>query len=209
MKENSIEIICILDRSGSMHSIKMDAIGGFNTFIEDQKKVEGEAKVSVYIFDDVYEILYEEQDIQNAPLLNTENFVPRGGTALHDAIGRTINSVGERLAKTPEEERPENVLFLIITDGGENMSREFSGNKIKEMIEHQEEKYSWDFTFIGANQDAALVGGLLGIKSHKTMSFAATSDGTNDMMSTLSSYTTSYRCADKLSKSSLVLDEDK
>ncbi len=165
MKENLTEIVCILDRSGSMDSIITDAIGGFNKFLKDQKELEGEAKLTLVLFDDEYDIIHNGIDIQSVPELTSETYVPRGWTALYDAIGKTIKTVGERLQKTIEEERPGKVIFVILTDGYENKSTEFNGDKIKEMIEHQKEKYSWMFVFLGANLNADITAKSMGISN--------------------------------------------
>lgn len=160
MKQDLTEIVLIVDRSGSMESIKADAEGGINTFITEQKAAEGKANFTLCQFDTHYEFVHQGVDIEK---VDNYKLVPRGWTALNDAIGRTINEVGERLAKTPEEERPALVLFMIVTDGHENSSQEFSGEKVKEMIAHQKEKYNWKFTFLGTEEDSLQVGASLGL----------------------------------------------
>src|SRR5690606_29825645 len=112
MKNDLTEIVVIMDRSGSMATIRKDVIGGFNTFIESQKEVPGFANVSLYLFDDLYETVYEETDLHFVPKLTESTFVPRGSTSLFDAIGKTINSVGERLSKIKEENRPSKVMIV-------------------------------------------------------------------------------------------------
>lgn len=150
----------VLDRSGSMSSCKSDTEGGFNTFIAEQKKVPGECRVTLAQFDNTYEVVYADRPLAEVPDLA---LAPRGGTALLDAIGRSINSLGKRLNDTPEEERPGAVVFVILTDGQENSSVEFSLTRIHEMISHQRDTYGWQFMFIGANQDAIQAGASLGI----------------------------------------------
>lgn len=197
MKDNLTEIVFILDRSGSMSSIKNDVIGNFNEFILQQRKLPGEARVTTVLFDDVITELYKNVDIKEVETLTDKTFVPRGMTALLDAVGSTINSLGLSLANMDESERPGKVMVVIVTDGEENASREFTRQQIKQMIEHQESVYSWDFIFIAANMDAALVGNTVGIKGNKTMNFGATSKGVASMSASLNSYTTSYRSASK------------
>jgi uncharacterized protein YegL len=192
-KKNHAEIICILDRSGSMQSIASDAIGGFNTFIEEQKKVPGTASVSLVLFDNEYLKIYENKNLNEVETLTAETFIPRGMTALLDAVGRTINTVGERLSQTPEEDRPEKVMVCILTDGLENASTEFTKNKIKEMITHQREKYSWEFAFLGANQDAFAEAGAIGISQVYTASFLSTEEGTRKAYGHLNKMSSSYR----------------
>lgn len=157
------EIICVIDRSGSMGTIRNDAISGFNTFLEDQKAVDKPCKMTYAQFDTTYEVIHSGVDLQAVPPLTTETYVPRGGTALFDAVGRTIDEVGIRLAALPESERPGKVVFVILTDGEENSSCEFTRERILGMIRHQQEKYKWDFVFLAANQDAFAVGTSIGI----------------------------------------------
>jgi uncharacterized protein YegL len=153
-KPNLTEIIIVLDRSGSMDGIVDDTIGGINTLITEQAKNPGEVKLTLIQFDNQYEVFVAGRPIKDVPLLNKATYVPRGSTALLDAIGRTINDVGARLSTTKEEERPSLVLFVIQTDGQENASREYTHEKIKQMIAHQKDTYKWQFLFLGADQDA-------------------------------------------------------
>jgi hypothetical protein len=192
MKDKT-DITIILDRSGSMSSVKDDTIGGFNNFLSEQQKVEGEASLSLVQFDDQYEVLYLDKDIQAAARLTEETFQPRGMTALYDAVGRTVNATGQRLAALPETERPDRVLLVIMTDGFENASREFSGAQIGEMIRHQQDVYSWQFMFIGANQDAVLSAREIGIQEGAALTYAANSDGTQIAYSMIASKVRNFR----------------
>src|SRR5690349_20776387 len=176
--KNKTDITIILDRSGSMESVKSDTIGGFNSFLSEQQKIDGEASLSLVQFDDQYEVVYEDKDIRDAAKLTEATFQPRGSTALLDAIGRTVNAVGGRLAALPEAERPDKVLMVIMTDGFENASHEFSAAQVSKMINHQREVYSWEFMFIGANQDAVLSANEIGIPAHAALTYAANSEGT-------------------------------
>lgn len=144
------EILVITDRSGSMSNIAPDVIGGFNRFLKDQKAQPGEALITYTQFDTNYEVVYTARPISEAPDLNHSTFVPRGGTALFDAIGRTLNQQGERIAR---EKWAELVVVCIITDGEENSSREFTRERIQEMVKHAEAN-GWQFLFLAANQDA-------------------------------------------------------
>lgn len=154
-KANLVEIIVVLDRSGSMSTVRNDTIGGFNTFVNDQKsQAKGEVKLTLVQFDDQYEVNYNGRSIQEVPSLTEATYIPRGMTALLDAVGKTINTVGDRLAKTPEAERPSLVIFVTLTDGQENSSKEFKLDQIKSLIEHQTTKYNWQFVFLGADQNA-------------------------------------------------------
>ncbi|HEY0458392.1 MAG TPA: vWA domain-containing protein [Pyrinomonadaceae bacterium] len=191
--KNKTDITIILDRSGSMESVKSDTVGGFNSFLSEQQQVEGAAALSLVQFDDQYEIVYEDRDIQAADRLTEATFQPRGMTALLDAVGRTINSVGGRLAALPETERPDKVLFVIMTDGFENASKEFNAAKISEMINHQRNVYKWEFMFIGANQDAVLSAREIGIPAQAALTYAANSEGTEIAFSLAASKIGNYR----------------
>lgn len=151
MKLDMTDITLVIDRSGSMAAIRDDAEGGVNTFVQEQKQQAGEALLTLVQFDTEYEFVHQGIPIKNAPAYK---LVPRGSTALLDAVGRAINETGDRLAKMAEPDRPGLVIFVIVTDGQENSSREFSKAQIKDMISQQQTQFSWQFTFLGANQDA-------------------------------------------------------
>ena len=166
-KPNSSEIIMIIDRSGSMSSCWNDTVGGINEFIKKNREIPGECKISLVFFDDKYEMPFNGINIQDAMFsspMTLADYSPRGSTALLDAVGKTINDVGRRLKSTPEDQRPSKVMVCIVTDGEENSSREYNGATIKDMITHQTDKYQWDFTYLGANQDAFTTGQAMGIK---------------------------------------------
>jgi hypothetical protein len=177
------EIVVLVDRSGSMASVRADMEGGFNTFISKQKELPGKCSVTLAQFDDKYELVYQNKPLAEVPNLD---LVPRGWTALLDAVGRTISEVGDRLRKTPEHKRPGKLLFMIITDGQENRSVEFKREKVKEMVKHQTDKYQWDFIFLGANQDAFLEAEKLGIFGTSSISFDHTKQGYQDLWGTVS-----------------------
>ena len=179
MNHKLTEIVFILDRSGSMKGLEADTIGGFNGFVKKQATL-GQTLLTTILFDDHYEILHDQIDAGNA-VLTKEAYFTRGSTALLDAIGKTINKIGRRLRETPESERPGKVIFIITTDGLENSSSEFTYFKIKEMINHQTEKYSWEFVFLGANIDVIEEGDKLGICSDYTYEYEATTVGTQKM----------------------------
>jgi len=176
-----------------MQAIKADAIGGFNSFLDEQLKVPGSASVTVVLFDNEYEVPVKNVDLKKVEHLNEHTFVPRGGTALLDAIGKTINEVGERLAKTNESEKPEKVLVCILTDGEENSSHEFDKCKIKNMIEHQQLIYNWGFVFLGANQDSFAQASSLGIEKNMVANFEPTPVGTRRANAQMSSMVMSAR----------------
>lgn len=191
--KNKTDITIILDRSGSMESVKTDTIGGFNSFLSEQQKVAGEASLSLVQFDDQYEVVYLDKEINAADKLTDATFQPRGMTALYDAIGRTINSVGQRLGDLAENDRPDKIVFVILTDGFENASKEFSAVKINQMISHQKEKYSWEFIFIGANQDAVLSAKAIGISADAALTYAANAEGTQEAFGSVARNVANYR----------------
>jgi len=173
-----------------MRTIQSDAEGGFNAFIDEQKKVPGEAVVTLVTFDDRYDLVYEAK-----PINDVEPFMlyPRAQTALLDAIGKTINSVGERLFKTPEDDRPEKVIVCILTDGQENSSHEFQRHQIKEMINHQRDVYKWEFVFLAANQDAFAAADSIGIVKSMTSGFTADANGTRGAYVFMAQAVSDYR----------------
>jgi uncharacterized protein YegL len=154
MKDNLTQIVFILDRSGSMDSLAADTIGGYNGFIEAQKAEEGEALLTTVLFDNEYEILHDSVNLKDVKPLTEKDYYARGMTALLDAVGKTIKTVGANLAKMEEEDRPSKVIVVITTDGFENASKEFTQEQVKTMIEHQRDKYNWEFIFLGANIDS-------------------------------------------------------
>lgn len=206
MKKNLTEMVFILDRSGSMYNLTADTIGGFNSMIENQKKEEGEAFVTTVLFDDKYELLHDHVNIKDIKTITNKEYYTRGCTALLDAIGKTINSIGVRLSKTPEHERPEKVIFVITTDGWENASREFTKQKVKEMIEHQQGKYSWMFMFLGANIDAVGEAASLGIAASHSHTYSATSVGTSSVYTCVNSAMSNLRSLDWACMDSCELD---
>lgn len=178
MKKGFIELVFILDRSGSMGGLESDTIGGYNAMLEKQKKEPGEVIITTVLFDDSYELLHDRINIRGiAPITDKEYYV-RGSTALLDAIGKSINKIGNVQKHTADDERAEQVMFVITTDGMENSSREFSYEKVHQMIEHQKNKYGWEFIFLGANIDAIATAERFGIKKDRAVNYNADSEGT-------------------------------
>ena len=180
------EIICIIDRSGSMESIRSDAIGGFNRFLADQQEPEDPARLTMVLFDDQYEVVHNGIDIRTVPLLTNNTFVPRGMTALLDAVGKTLNTVSARLAEIPADDRPEKIIVAILTDGHENASREFTLPVIREMISHYTTDLKWDFIYLAATQDAFGEAGKMGISADNTVQFAANKAGIQNSYQSIS-----------------------
>lgn len=209
MKKDLTELVFILDRSGSMSGLESDTIGGYNAMLEKQKKEPGEAVITTVLFDDRYELLHDRICIKGiAPITEKEYFV-RGSTALLDAVGRTIGKIDRAQKHTVEDERAEHVMFIITTDGLENASREFSNEKVKQMIEHQKKTYGWEFIFLGANMDAAAEAERFGIQRNRAVNYHADSEGTllNYMVisDTISCLRTSHHLSDDWKKR---IDED-
>jgi uncharacterized protein YegL len=209
MKKNYCDITILIDRSGSMGHLTNDVIGGINKFIEDQKKVEGEVTLTLIQFDDKYEVNYIAKPIQYVEPLNIFTYKPRGTTAMLDAIAKAIISTGERYNIMPEEDRPEKVIFLIQTDGEENSSYEYNTETVKQLIEVQENKYSWEVVFMGANIDAVKVAAGIGIKSSKAMTFSASSVGVQNAFSSFSDNVVNYRTSAKRDMSYENIDYEK
>lgn len=179
MKKGLTELVFILDRSGSMSGLESDTIGGYNALLEKQKKEPGEAIITTVLFDDKYELLHDRIKVRGiAPITDKEYYV-RGNTALLDAVGRTINKIGNVQKHTAEDERAEHVMFVITTDGMENASREFSYAKVRNMIENQKIKYGWEFIFLGANIDAIATAERFGIGEDRAANYNADSEGTS------------------------------
>jgi hypothetical protein len=177
-----------------MGPIKNDIIGGVNSFIEAQRKVTGEATINIAQFDDVYEQLASFQNIQDVPLLTTASYQPRSATALNDAICKAINETGAALAAMPEKDRPSRVVVLIVTDGFENASKEFTGKDVHQKIEHQKKDFKWEFVFLGSNQDAIKTGDQIGVQAGNSMTYANNAVGIKRAFDATANNLTAMRC---------------
>ncbi|MDP9049547.1 MAG: VWA domain-containing protein [Acidobacteriota bacterium] len=177
MKENRTRIAIILDRSGSMQSVREATISGFNQFIRSQRELPGDVSVKLVQFDDQYDVVFN-LPLPEVPELTQDLFVPRGMTALFDAQGRTIAALGEELAALPESERPTNVIVMTLTDGLENASKQYGIAQIAAMVKHQTEVYKWNFVFLGANQDAIHTGALMAIPAASSLTYRSSRSGT-------------------------------
>lgn len=184
------EIISILDRSGSMSSIWLEATNGLQTFLTDQASVPGEARASLIVFDNIVDIVYAGKNLADGvPTFYKGNYGPRGMTAMRDAIGVTLEREGERIAA---ERWADKVIVCILTDGGENASRRYSVSKIKEMVGHAQ-AHGWEFIFLAANQDAVVAGAQYGFKAERSINFAATGAGASAAYQTMSATTRALR----------------
>lgn len=172
-------IAVVMDRSGSMASIQNDIIGGFNTFLKEQQKMDAPATITYSQFDTEYEMVHENIDIQKMPKLDEATYVPRGGTALLDSIGKTLAET--KAAIKAKKINPDLVIVVIITDGEENASREYNQEQIKKLIATQTKKKDWDFVYLGANQDSFSEAGGFGFDKGSTQNWISTTAGSNAM----------------------------
>jgi Mg-chelatase subunit ChlD len=173
MKDGT-HIAVLLDRSGSMGAVKDETISGFNYFLKEQKAAGANASFTLVQFDsESTDVVHEARPVRDVPNLTGDTYQPRGSTPLLDALGETINSAGRTLAAIPERNRPDKVVFVVITDGQENASHKFTKRQVKEMIDHQTEKYNWQFIYLGANQDAFAEAGAMGIAMATAANFDA------------------------------------
>ncbi len=178
MKKGLTELVFILDKSGSMGGLESDTIGGYNAMLAKQQAVEGECRITTVLFDNGYELLHDRADLGGVRPVTEREYQVGGSTALLDAIGRTIHKIGNAQKHTSEEYRAERVIFVIITDGEENSSREYSVEKVREMIERQKSRYGWEFVFLGANIDSVATAGRFGIAPDRAVDYVADSEGT-------------------------------
>jgi hypothetical protein len=192
MKENFTRIAVILDRSGSMSSVRESTVSGFNEFIRSQRALPGDVSVKLVQFDDQYEVVFDKR-LADVPELTQDLFVPRGRTALFDAQGRTIVALGEELAALAESERPSKVIVMTLTDGLENASSHFTVEMISALIKQQIEVYKWDFVFLGANQDAIRTAATMSIPAGSALTFLATTGSSRRVFQAASDYVSAGR----------------
>lgn len=201
MKKGITELVLILDKSGSMSGLESDTIGGFNAMLAKQKAVDGECRVTTVLFDNDYELIHDRIDIQAISPMTDKEYQIGGSTALLDAIGGTINKIANAQKHTAEDYRADKVMFVIITDGYENSSREFTADKIKSLIERQKEKFSWEFIFLGANIDAVETASRYGISSDRAVDYLADSEGTKLNFKMMAEAVTSFRKSGRVKES--------
>ena len=200
MKKNLTELVFILDRSGSMAGLEADTIGGFNAMTQKQRKEPGEALVSTVLFDNETQVIHDRVPLDKVPALTQKEYYVRGCTALLDAIGGAIHHIRNIHKYARPEDVPEKTLFVITTDGMENASRRYTYDKVKAMIEHQREKYGWEFLFLGANIDAAREAARFGIRADRAANYHADHIGTEVIYEAVSEAVCQVRsCAAPLS----------
>ena len=195
------ELVFILDRSGSMSGLEQDTIGGFNSMIEKQKRDSGEAFVSTVLFDNYTEVIHDRIPLDKVPVMTEKQYYVRGCTALLDAVGGAIHHIGNIHKYARKEDIPEKTLFIITTDGMENASRRYTYDKVQAMIKRQQEKYGWEFIFLGANINAVEEAKRFGIDESRAAEYRCDSEGTALNYAVISDVVTNIRCGKPLSGS--------
>ncbi len=193
MKKGSTELVFILDKSGSMSGLEADTIGGFNSMLKKQKESDDECRITTVFFDHTYEIIHDRIDIKAVHPITDKDYQVGGSTALLDAIGKTIQKMVNVQKHSDDAYRAEKVLFVIITDGEENASREYSAKRIKKRIAYQKSHYSWEFIFLGANIDAVETAGRFGISAERAIDYVADSRGTHLNFQVMANAVRSFR----------------
>ena len=193
MKENLTELVFILDKSGSMHGLEADTIGGFNSLIEKQKKEDGKALVTTILFYDKIEVVHDRVDLEYIRNMTSEQYVTGGSTALLDAVGGAVSHIRKIHKYIRPEDVPAKTLFVITTDGMENASRHYTYEKVKKLIDHQKAKYSWEFIFLGANINAAETAVSMGISRDRAADYISDRAGTALNYSVISEITSAVR----------------
>ena len=195
MNNNLTELVFILDRSGSMAGLETDTIGGFNAMVEKQKREEGEAYLSTVLFSDRSSVLYDRVDLKKVEPMTERQYYVGGCTALLDAIGDAVHHIANVHKYAREEDRPARTVFVITTDGMENSSRLWSYAEVQRMVRHEQEKYGWEFLFLGANMDAISAAGRFGIRAERAVRYAPDSAGTALNFSVVSDTVAHFRAS--------------
>ncbi len=208
MRKGLTELVMILDRSGSMRGLEADTIGGFNSMIEKQKKEEGEAYVSVILFDDLSEVIYDRKPVGQVEPMTDRQYYVRGCTALLDAVGGAIRHIGNIHKYARPEDVPEKTIFIITTDGMENASRRYTYEKVKKMIEKKKEKHGWEFLFLGANIDAVKEAGRFGISASRAVRYKNDRFGTQLNYKVMADVVGSARRASSADEMKRMFDRD-
>jgi len=193
MKTNLTELVFILDKSGSMSGLESDTIGGYNAMLKKQQEEPGEAIITTVLFDDKHELLHDRINIKGVRPITEKEYFVEGSTALLDAIGKTIQKIINVQRNTSEDQRADKVMFVITTDGMENSSIEYTYERIKKMVEHQKDKYKWEFIFLGANINAISTAARFGISADRAANYHADSIGTQLNYKVVNDFVSSVR----------------
>ena len=199
MKKGLTELVFILDKSGSMSGLESDTIGGFNSMLKKQREEAGECRVTTVLFDNRYTLLHDRIDIRAVSPITEKEYYVGGSTALLDAIGRTIGKITAVQKNTAEDYRAEKVIFIIITDGAENASREYDSAQVKKLIEREKEEHGWEFIFLGANIDAVETASHFGIDSDRAVDYVPDKAGTELNFCVMSEAVSEIRSSGKMS----------
>ena len=192
-KNNTTELVFILDRSGSMAGLESDTIDGFNALIEKQRKEDGECYISTVLFDNVSKVLHDRIPLKDVPKMTEADYTVRGCTALIDAIGGAIHHIGNIHKYARPEDVPAHTMFVITTDGLENASHRYSSDEVKKMIEREKEQYGWEFLFVGANIDAVETAKNIGISRDRAVNYRDDKQGTQVLYETVSATVGMFR----------------
>ena len=193
MKNNITELVFILDRSGSMANMVSDTVGGFNSTLKKQKEIDEKAYVSLVLFNDRSQVVYDRADIREVKNLNEEDYYPAGCTALLDAVGDAIHHIGNVHKYARREDVPDKTVFVIITDGMENASRRYTYADVKKKISHEKEKYGWEFLFLGANINAEVEADKLGIDRDRAVNYHCDTKGMQVTYEAVTAFCTQMR----------------
>ena len=194
MKKGLTELVFILDRSGSMHGLERDTIGGFNSMLDKQRHEEGQALVSTVLFDNESEVIHDRVDLRGIADLTEQQYTVRGCTALYDAVGGAIHHIGNVHKYARPEDVPEHTVFVITTDGMENASSRYTYDRVKAMIQRRRARHGWEFLFLGANIDAAREAARFGIAPERSANYHADHQGTGVIYEAVSEAVSQVRC---------------
>ena len=203
MQKGLTELVFILDKSGSMAGLEKDTIGGFNSMLTKQKAEAGQCRVTTALFDNRYMLLHDRIDIRAVSPITEKEYSVGGSTALLDAIGRSIKKIADVQRSTADEYRAEKVIFIIITDGEENSSREFSADAVRKLISTEKEQYGWEFLFLGANIDAVETAGRFGISADRAAEYVPDKRGTALNYAVMSEAVSEFRSTGRVSTTHL------
>jgi hypothetical protein len=208
MNKEYTYIYMVLDESGSMSTRRADVIGSVNSFIKKHKEIPGKADITIRTFNDKHNIILNNKDLYSTGDLHENSYYPMGSTALYDAIGLGIDTLGGILREKNPKDRPDKVIFIIQTDGEENSSVVYKLQDIKEKIQHQTSKYNWEFVFVGVTSESVLNAQDMGIPKDNTMAYINSSKGTQQTFDSLASNSVCYRSSGVASMAFTQKDRD-